>query len=157
MNISLRKFNKTDIPFIMQNWVGANKVNPFFESANEEKLTEIFAMWEEEKLRNGNCHLVYCVLLDNRPVGLIGLTENIKEKFNLDLYIEDIYRGKGIGTQAFKLLENIAKQRGIATLTSSCTQANIASTNLHKKVGFNLIKAELSPNGTPMFRWQKDI
>lgn len=156
MKIRLRKFNNNDIDFVVNNWVGTDKLDGFFKDRTKENLEESFKKYEEEK--SGDRFLYsYCIEFEGRPVGIIQFTEKYKDTPNLNLYIEDIYRNKGIGTNAFKLAKEILKLKGFDLITSSCRQDNVASVNLHKKLGFELIKSELSPNGTPMFRWQIKI
>lgn len=156
MKIRLRKFNNNDIDFVVNNWVGTDKLDGFFKDRTKENLEKSFKKYEEEK--SGDRFLYsYCIEFEGRPVGIIQFTEKYKDTPNLNLYIEDIYRNKGIGTNAFKLAKEILKLKGFDLITSSCRQDNVASVNLHKKLGFELIKSELSPNGTPMFRWQIKI
>lgn len=153
MKIILRKFNNNDIDFIMNNWVGTDKLNGFFKDKTKESLEDAFKKYDEE-ISGDRFLFSYCIELEGRPVGIIQFTEKYKGTPNLNLYIEDIFRNKGIGTKAFEYGKEILKLKGYNLITSSCAQDNFASVNLHKKLGFNLIKEELSPNGTPMFRWR---
>ena len=156
MEIKLRKFNKKDIDFVIENWVGTDKLDGFFKDRTRESLEESFKKYEEEK--SGDRFLFsYCVDLDGRPIGIIQFTEKYQGIPNLNLYIEDIYRNKGMGTKAFEIGKEIIKSKGFNYITSSCRQDNVASVNLHKKLGFKIIKEENSPNGTPMFRWENKI
>jgi len=156
MEIVLRKFNDNDIDFVMNNWVGTDKLDGLFKDRTRESLEVSFKKYQEEK--SGDRFIYsYCIELEFRPVGIIQFTEKYKGTPNLNLYIEDIYRNKGIGTKAFELGKEIIKSKGYKLITSSCGQNNIASVNLHKKLGFDMVKVELSPNGTPMYRWQLKI
>ena len=153
MEIKLRKFNENDIDFVMKNWVGTDKLNGFFKDKTKEGLKESFKKYHEEK--SGDKFLFsYCIETDGRPVGIIQFTEKYKNTPNLNLYIEDIYRNRGIGTISFELAKTIIKSKGFNIITSSCARNNLASISLHKKLGFQIIKVENSPNGTPMLRWQ---
>lgn len=156
MDLKLRKFNENDIDFIMNNWVGTDKLDGFFKDRTRESLKESFEKYKNEK-SGGRFLFSYCIEVEGRPVGVIQFTEKYSNTPNLNLYIEDVYRNKGIGTKAFKLAKEIIKSKGYNLITSSCRQDNIASVNLHKKLGFGLIKSELSPNGTTMYRWELKI
>ena len=156
MEIILRKFTDDDIDFVMDNWVGTDKLDGFFRDKTRESLKESFKKYEKEK--SGDKFLYsFCIDKDGRPVGIVQFTEKYENTPNLNLYIEDVYRNRGIGTKAFVLAKEIMKSKGFETITSSCVQSNQASVNLHKKLGFQVIKSELSPNGTPMFRWEMKI
>ena len=156
MNIILRKFNKYDVDFVMNNWVNTDKLDGFFKDKTRESLEESFEKYDLEK--SGDRFLFsYCIELNDRPIGVIQFTEKYQGVPNLNLYIEDMYRGKGYGTKAFELAKKIIKSKGFALITSSCRQNNLASVRLHKKLGFKIIKTENSPNGTPMFRWQIEL
>ena len=156
MEIKLRGFNEKDIDFVMNNWVGTDKLDGFFKDKTRESLKESFKKYQEEKSED-RFLFTYCIEFENRPVGIIQFTEKYENTPNLNLYVEDVFRNKGIGTKAFELAKVIIKSKGFNLITSSCSQDNAASVNLHKKLGFELIKAENSPNGTPMFRWQIKI
>ena len=88
---------------------------------------------------------------------MIRLSENVENKLNLDVQIDEPYCGKGIAPKAFSMIQEIALSKGFKILTSSCTQDNLRSTAFHKKVGFALVKEELSPTGYPMYRWEKQL
>ena len=42
MEIKLRKFNEKDIDFVMNNWVGTDKLDGFFKDKTREDLKESF-------------------------------------------------------------------------------------------------------------------
>ena len=156
MEIVLRKFNDNDIDFVINNWVGTDKLDGFFKDKTRESLKESFEKYDLEK--SGDRFLFcYCIDLEGRPIGVIQFTEKYKGIPNLNLYIEDIYRGMGFGSKAFQLVRKTIKEKGFSLITSSCMQNNHASVRLHKKLGFKIIKAENSPNATPMFRWQIEL
>ena len=71
--------------------------------------------------------------------------------------MKEEFRGKGIASKAFELIKNKAKEKGYSLIISSCVAQNKASENLHKKVGFNLVKTETNQSGFEMHRWEMQI
>ena len=154
--INLRKFTNKDIPYILENWVGTDKLDGAFKNDDQEKLEKRFSFWENETNAKGAKSFGFCIELD-KPIGAIWYTENTPNELTLSIYIDASFRGKGYGSQACKIAEESLKQKGFYVIKSSCRQDNFKSIKLHEKLGFELLKKELSPNGTPMIRWKKKL
>lgn len=157
MNIKIRKFKNSDIDFILNNWANTDKLAGIFKNTTREKLEQNIEEFDAEKTADEVKLFVYCIECENRPVGMISMTEKYPNKINFGIAIEDIYRGKGIATKAFEIIKQMMIEKGYQNFTSSCRQDNIPSVNMHKKFGFKIVKEELSPNGTPMYRWEYNI
>lgn len=155
--ITVRKFNIDDMCFIVDKWLGTDRLDGIFQNAEKEKIEELISIWEKEVDDKGDFYLGFCIEKEGVPIGIIMLSENIKGIPTFGIAIDIDYRGRGYGKQASMLVFEELKQRGYKLLKSSCRQNNIASKKLHEKLGFQLIKSELSPNGTPMYRWEKRI
>ena len=155
--IKIRKFNNNDIDFIVDNWLGTVRLDGVFQNDTIEKIQKRISFWQEEKNEKGDVSLGFCIELDQKPIGIAWFTENIKGQLTYSLYIDVNFRGKGYGKQASMMIEQILKDKGFKIIKSSCRQDNVASAILHEKLGFKLTKKELSPNGTPMFRWEKEL
>lgn len=155
--LKLRKFESTDFGYIMENWVGNKRLGSmFFKNANEDTIKEFIKESKQETSPDGKADFTYCIDLLGKPVGMIRLGENW-QGLNLDIFVDLHYRKHNIATKAFELIQEIARQKGFKSITSSCSQDNTASEKLHRKLGFTLIKSELSPKGVPMYRWEKKI
>ena len=154
--VKLRKFTYEDIDFILSNWVESDQLSGYFKNCAREVLVQKITKYNEEK--SGDRFLfTYCIEFENKPVGLLQFTEKHAGIPNLNIYIEDDFQKRGIGSEAFELGKKIIKEKGFNLITSSCAKANFKSMHFHKKVGFELIKEELSPNGTPMCRWKYEL
>jgi RimJ/RimL family protein N-acetyltransferase len=150
--VNLRKFAYDDIDFILKNWVNTDLLNGFFKNDDRESLEKRIDKYNSEK--SGEKFLfTYCIEFNGCPVGLLQFTEKYENTPNLNIYIEESKQKQGIGTKAFDTAKNIAKDKGFSCITSSCAKDNFKSVHFHNRVGFKLIKEELSPNGTPMLRW----
>jgi len=57
---------------------------------------------------------------------------------NLGISIEKKYRGLGLATKSFRILEIIAKKKGVKIIDSSYYSGNKPSERLHKKLGFRI-------------------
>ena len=58
---------------------------------------------------------------------------------NLGISIEKKYGGLGLATKSFRILENIAKKKGVKIIDSSYYSGNHASAKLHQKLGFKIV------------------
>ena len=142
-NVSLIKFEKSDAKFVQENFL------TYFKNFTTKNV--------ENKIEKWRAGLGFCIVYDGQKVGLISLGEKQDRSLNFGIMILPDFRKKGIATAAFDLAKSIAKSKGYLTITSSCAKENLASENLHKKLGFDLEKEEKSPNGTDMLRWKMKI
>ena len=143
LNVSLIKLNREDVKFIKDHF------STFFKDNSIENIERIIDSWKQS--------LGFGVVCDNQKVGIIALSEKADQSLSWGVAILEDYQGKGIATKAFELVVNEAKQKGYSKIISSCAENNIASKNLHKKVGFSLIKEEINQAGNKMCRWEISI
>ena len=143
-NVDLIRFKKEDAAFIQENFPTYYRDNSI---ENIERMiveTKPDALW-------------FCITYGGEKVGIISLGEKQDNKLSWGVMIKEEYRGKGIAQKAFDLIKNKAKTQGYSTIISSCSTDNIASTRLHEKCGFNLIKTEVNQAGNEMYRWEMQI
>ena len=159
--VTIRKFVINDIEFVLNNWVGTDKLGGYWKDATKESLTKSFADWDSEIDIQGRPRVKYCIEITENgrkiPVGVIYYSYNEEGCLTYNIFIDENYRGKGYAVQATKLAEEKLKEKGIKIVKSSSFHKNIASINLHKKVGFVLIKQEINPAGNLMYRWEKHL
>ncbi len=141
--VSLSKFQVEDAGFVKNNFAS------FFKNPTLDEVEKRIELWQD--------NLGFCINFGNNRVGLITLSEKQDKKLSFGIEILKEFRGKGIATHAFNLAAAEAKKRGYSTIISSCGKTNIASKNLHKKLGFALIKTEINAAGKEMCRWEKKI
>ncbi len=78
----------------------------------------------------------YCnIIVDNKIVGCILLTNNDSGKLLDEIYLEEKYRNKGIGT---KIIMNILNNNDVVYLW--VYKENEKAISLYKKLGFNVIE-----------------
>lgn len=147
-NVWLRKFNEKDLDFLLS-------VN-YFKSPTKEFVMPVLNDWikgeNEDHLR-----LARCIMLDNKPIGVISLGEKEKGVVGFGISILEEYRKNGYGTIAFNLAKEELRDLGIKKIKSSCAYSNIASKALHKKLGFILNKTEINPAGNKMNRYELEL
>jgi len=141
--VKLEKFNKDDAKFIRDNFP------TYFMDNSIDNIERIIESWNQS--------LGFCITYENHKVGIIALTEKQDKSLSWGSAIIKEYQGKGIATKAFELIVVEAQRQGYTKIISSCAKSNIASRNLHKKVGFNLIKEEVNSAGNEMCRWEMNI
>ena len=78
----------------------------------------------------------YCnIIIDNQIIGCVLLTNTDERKLLDEIYIEEKYRNKGIGTD---IIKNIINNNDIVYLW--VYKENIKAISLYKKLGFNIIE-----------------
>ena len=82
---------------------------------------------------------------EGNPVGYGKLRDSVTEqsrKFggNIGFAISPLYRGKGYGTILFRMLLDMAKEKGIKEVISTVEKYNYASKTIHEKNGGILIE-----------------
>lgn len=143
IKVNLEKFKKEDAKFIRDNFP------TYFLDNSISNIENVIEEWSNS--------LGFCIKFENKKVGIISLTEKENRTLSWGTAIIKEYQRKGIATKAFKLAVRKAKRKGYTKILSSCAKDNIASQNLHKKVGFTLIKEEVNSSGNEMCRWEMVI
>nr|WP_314610847.1 GNAT family N-acetyltransferase [uncultured Lachnoanaerobaculum sp.] len=104
-----------------------------------------FSVEEKEKFledkENSPCEIQICALVDDRIVGLagisaVGLKEKVKHRAEFGISIEKAYYGKGIGTALTKACIDCAKTAGYRQLELEVVAENKNAIALYKKFGF---------------------
>jgi len=52
-----------------------------------------------------------------------------------DIYVQEVYRGKGIGSKMFSYIACVASERGCARMDWYCMETNISGKEYYKKMG----------------------
>lgn len=147
-NVWLRKFNEKDLDFVLS-------VN-YFKSQTKEFVMPVLNEWIKGE-SEGHLRFARCIMLDNKPIGVISLGEKEKGVVGFGISILEQFRGNGYATIAFNLAKEELKDFGIKKIKSSCAYSNIASKALHKKLGFILNKTEINPAGNKMNRYELEL
>jgi len=61
------------------------------------------------------------------------------ETAEISIYIKDVYRGKGIGTNLLQKILEEGKAAGLHTVLARIAEGSDASIRLHKKAGFEVV------------------
>ena len=146
--IWLRKFTEQDLDFLLS-------VN-YFKSPTKEFVMPVLNDWIKGE-SEGHLRFSRCIMLDNKPIGVISLGEKEKGVVGFGISILEKFRGNGYATIAFNLAKEELKEKNIKKIKSSCGYSNIASKALHKKLGFTLNKTEINPAGNKMNRYELEL
>ena len=151
MSIKIRRFEKSDIPYKVR-WVNDSENHQYlhYDLPLETEKTE---KWYEGIKDRCNRYDA-TVTCDGIPVGVIGLLEIDSKNKKAEFYIligEKSYKGKGIATQASKLiLEYAFDFLNLNKIYLYTETSNIPAQKLFEKVGFvqeGKLKDDLFYNG----------
>ena len=134
--VNIRNFNEDDVAFIFDNWAE----NPKWDGCkfDKDKIEILSLINEFNTKRFNNKYFEQFVIINcEEPVGMISLFEQSNLEVSVNVFIHKDFRRKGIATEAYKLIEKIAKDKGYNRLISNVSERNYASINLHLKLGFN--------------------
>jgi len=97
-----------------------------------------------ENKENSPCEIQICALVDNRIVGLAGISavgskDKVKHRAEFGISIEKAYYGKGIGTALTQACIECAKTAGYRQLELEVVAENTNAIALYKKFGFKEI------------------
>ena len=104
-----------------------------------------FSVEEKEKFledkENSPCEIQICALVDDRIVGLAGISavgskDKVKHRAEFGISIEKAYYGKGIGTVLTKACIDCAKTARYRQLELEVVAENKNAITLYKKFGF---------------------
>ena len=107
-----------------------------------------FSVEEKEKFledkENSSCEIQICALVDDRIIGLAGISavgskDKVKHRAEFGISIEKAYHGKGIGTALTKACIQCAKTAGYRQLELEVVAENKNAIALYKKFGFKEI------------------
>ena len=99
--------------------------------------------WEEfDTAHTHNCR--YVILHERAVIGWVALTPVSKRPVyagvaEVSIYIDDAYKGKGIGHTLLTYLVEHSEKEGYWTLQSGIFCENLVSVKLHEKCGFRLV------------------
>ena len=107
-----------------------------------------FSVEEKEKFledkENSSCEIQICAIVDDRIVGLAGISavgskDKVKHRAEFGISIEKAYYGKGIGTALIQACIECAKTAGYRQLELEVVAENTNAISLYKKFGFTEI------------------
>lgn len=110
--------------WIIEEWKHHNTVDPIYQLRiiKPEELT--FEKNEE----------YYKIMFENKIVGFIGIKNNEREIYLYRIFIDNKYRGKGIGTIALNKIIDMAKEQN-KDMSLEVMENNIAR-KLYERLGF---------------------
>jgi [ribosomal protein S5]-alanine N-acetyltransferase len=148
MNFELRSWQMSDLPSLVEH---ANNFNiaknltdgfphPYSEESGRFFITEIAAK---------NPEFILAIVIEGKAVGAIGIhpqTDIMRKNAELGYWLSEKYWGKGIVTQAIKLIvEKAFKQLDIVRIYARPFGFNLPSQRVLEKAGF-ILEARISQN-----------
>ncbi len=88
-----------------------------------------------KKLRDNPNAFQWVIFYESKPVGYIKIVDS-----DLGSFLLDGYKGKGIGTNAYKLVFHEAKKLGLQKLTATVKVQRPTSIEFEKKLGWEIKK-----------------
>ncbi len=157
MKISIRKFNKNDIPFKVA-WINNPLNNKYLHYDLPLEIEKTEKWFDKNKDRTDRYDAT--ILADNKPVGLIGILEIDSKNKKGEYYVtlgDREYLGKDIAKEASKLVLKYAfESLGLNKVYLYTEYDNIGAQKLFEKVGFikeGLLKDDLLSKGVYVSRY----
>lgn len=152
--VEIRNFNNNDVRFIYDNWAENSDWKGC--KFDKDKLEILSQINEFNTKKFDNKYFEQFVIVFNEClVGMISLLEQNKEEVSVNVFVDEKFRRQGIATKAYMLIENIAKEKGYKILSASVNEENYVSKNMHIKIGFKKVSAELNRNNDNQIKYIK--
>ncbi|KAB2488374.1 GNAT family N-acetyltransferase [Priestia endophytica] len=86
-------------------------------------------------------HLLFNVIQDNTFIGYIWIkiSDETKQAFLYEIYIEEQFRSKGNGTLAIQLVEELLIEQGIKSFNLHVFGHHTGAFKLYERIGFNIV------------------
>lgn len=125
LDIKLEKENNNYFrEWIIEEWKHHNTVDPIYQ----------LRIIKPEELTFEENEQYYKIMLNNKMVGFIGIKNYEKEIYLYRFFIDEKYRGQGIGTIALNKLIDMAKEQD-KDMSLEVSGYNIAK-DLYERLGF---------------------
>jgi len=111
----------------------------------------------EKGLCKGEFFRFFIVIYEGEKIGVINMCGHGKDTVSVAPEILQEYRLRGFGEKSLKEAYLIAKKTGFKELTAGIREDNLASINLHLKMGFRFIKNHVSKNGVKLKIYSKQL
>lgn len=137
MEITIRRFQETDIPYKVK-WINDDRNNKYlhYNLPLEEDKTLLWFDSVKDQLNRVD----YTILIEGQPVGLIGLLNIDQKNRKAEYYItlgEDDFKGKGIAKKSSDLLiRETYQQYNLNKIYLYTEVENIPAQRLFDKIGF---------------------
>jgi diamine N-acetyltransferase len=146
-NIQLRKLEPSDLPFLYQwendasAWADGSNHNPL----SQQDLRDYIASTTGDIYRDGQLRLIIEEANSQQPTAKVTLGcldlfdfEPRNRRAAIGMYIAPEYRGKGVGHEALKQLENYAfGHLNLRVLYAVIATNNVACSALYKAAGYH--------------------
>ena len=139
MNISIRKFERADIPKKVE-WINNPENNQFLHYDLPLSIEKTERWFDSHVGETGRYDTV--IEVDQVPVGLIGLLSIDQKNSKAEYYVtvgETAYKGKGVAAKAsYLILKYGFEELGLNRIYLFAETENLAAARLYEKVGFKL-------------------
>jgi len=145
--IFLRNFNEDDISILKDN---------IFIDKSQDEIFSIIQEWRTLTF-NGKYFEMFAILEGDEVVGYISLYQHDDDIISAGPEIFQKYRRKGYAFKAMNQACEYAKKRGYKIATAQIRKDNIASIQLHKKLGFALDCEMINKHGNEVYIYIKPL
>ena len=132
MNLRLEPYEKEKLTLACQLIQGFWKAHNDYDESMEEAEGDL-----EEWTKEG--HQLYFIYLDETAVGLVHLgSRGVEVDWLEDLFVLPEYQGRGIGSKAIQLTEEIVKTYSEALYIEAAAR-NVRAIELYRKLGYDCL------------------
>lgn len=89
----------------------------------------------------------YFICDEGRRAGYIGIVQEEDRLFLSKLYIDRVFRGRGLAKEALGFLRNLCKARGLSCIYLTVNRNNSGSIAAYEKMGFQKVREQVAEIG----------
>lgn len=171
-NIILRPVSKIDSEVITKIMLDPENIKMSGDEMNHAAISFIINVKFPKYHNDYWDFLNFTINLDGNVIGIIQLVKiarvghtfglkNLNNACAIGISLSKTYWGKGIATEAIKLLSNFAlNEMNITTIVSETLSTNIGMKRVFTKVGYEYLSTEISPHSgkqADYYRYDKNI
>lgn len=152
MNININPLSSNEIDSVIQLIKESfdTQVSPWYTPEGVQEFYKYIDL-NAFKGRQFKDHEVYAAYMNDSLVGVIEIRNN---KHISMLFINNDFRGQGIGTTLIKYIVNILRVQDIRTITVNSSPNSV---DFYRNMGFNCIEEEKTINGIRFIQMKLEI
>lgn len=153
MSITIQKVNLADIPTLAEvaNGIWHEYFTPIIGLQQVEYMVEKFQSVNGITKQLDDGYEYYFAIHNGEIAGYFGVQPQDDSLFLSKLYLKKDYRGKGISSQMFEYIKDMANKNGKSKITLTVNRHNHHTIEVYKHFGFDIVKEQKADIGNGFY------